>query len=335
MNQRTILVVALVLAGAALAGGRDAQAASYDELRDQSEETGDLAFFLEPLYAKCAVGGDVAARQCDLIRSWYLERLHAGKFRLKADAAALQAQPYDATQKSITLAVGGCLACKSPPEVAGGKRLLVTAVPTGIAGGVPVGVELGYHDVPLADAKEARRWVARVLPHLGVEYLFTVGAPFTVPNRGDGVKVTVQGHRVYNRCTGEILASQPPSTVTRVAPDEKCAEDKPTEEELAESRALAALPQTLTYRDIDKVMSKVADRIAECATEFELKGVAQLKLLLRGDGQGSVIKVMPPFDKGDAGLCLRVVLRTVVFPKFRDLAINLDYAFVLGGGATQ
>ena len=41
------------------------------------------------------------------------------------------------------------------------------------------------------------------------------------------------------------------------------------------------------------------------------------------------IKILPPFDTGEANLCLRGALKEVKFPKFKASEMKVDYPFVL------
>ena len=327
-------------AAAAAKGKADArpkvEAKSYEELRASASDAGDLANLLEPLVAECGQKDDLSKRQCTLIRQWHLERLHGRKWVAVADATALQNQPYDATEKTLTLTVTGCLACKNPPVVGGVARLVATKAPKAFEDGAPVGLDLGTHDVAQPDAKEAAFWMEKVRPRLRVEFVFGVGETFD-SKAGKGVAVNVVGHRVYNTCNGEVIASQPESTdklVKLSGPrDPVCpAADSPSDKDIEYAKRQATLPETLTREDIQKAMAPVQQRIYECGEEFELKqGTARIKLSIPGDGKGRKIDILPPYDKGDVHLCLRAALNEAKFPLFKDSSpvVNVDYPFVL------
>jgi hypothetical protein len=296
--------------------------ATYEELLTSATSPQDLAVLLEPLFATCPKDSDLAFRQCETIKTWHLARIHSTRYTASADKAALQSQPYDPSEKSLTLTIAGCLSCLKPPELAGSPRLVATRAPKGFAEGAPIGLDLAFHEVPLPDAKKAEKFVEKVLPRLRVEYVFTVGEPFDA-GKGDkalhGVTIVPIAHRVYNQCTGEVLESQPASKQPKTIPvrDPTCpAADAPTEEELAEQAEQAALPDTLTRDDIERAMAPAEAMVIECAAEFELKGVAKVSLVVSPDGTAK-FKIQPPFDTGEASLCLKQALKLAKFPKFK------------------
>jgi hypothetical protein len=300
---------------------------THDAANEAAEDLGDL---VEPLFATCAKDSDLAYRQCETIKEWLTDRLHAHHYLAVADSAALQSSPYDAAEKALTLTVNGCIACLKPPAVDGALRLIATRAPRGFADGAAVGIDVGFHEVALDDAKKAEKWTTKVLPRLRVEYVFTVGQPFEAGTT-KGVAIVPLGHRVYNSCTGEVVASDPASAKPRtVAKDPTCpAADAPSEEELAEAREQAALPERLTPDDIERAMAPVQQRVIECATEFELKGVAKVTMTLNGEGTRQ-FKVLPPFDKGEANLCIRQAMKLANFPHFKKgRSIPIEYPFVL------
>ncbi len=311
--------------------------ANFEELLKDGVPSRDLSRDLEPLFATCAKDSDLAYRQCETIRQWHVERIKGARYVASADGAALQAAPWDATEKSFTLTVNGCLDCQNPIQLGGGPLLLATKAPRGFADGLPIGVELSDHEVGAADAKKAKKFSEKTLPRLRVEMVFTVGEPFEM-GKGDaatkGLAIVALGHRVYDRCSGEVVASSPVSLKAKEIPaaerDPSCpAADAPTEEEVAEAAEQAQLPETLSRADIERAMAPVQQRVIECATEFELNGVARVSLSVSGDGQMTV-KVAAPFDKGEANICIRQALKEAQFPKFKKgKPIPVEYPFVL------
>ncbi|MSP62784.1 MAG: hypothetical protein EXR72_21120 [Myxococcales bacterium] len=316
-------------------------ASNWEELSREASQpatTEALARDLEPLYAQCGKESELARRQCETIRAWHLERIKRTRYVALADAGALQVSPYDATEKNVTLTVSGCLDCGRPFQLGGGPRLLATKAPKGISEGVPLGLDVGDHEVALPDAKKAKNFADKVLPRLRVEFVFTVGESFDVgkaPALVKGLTIVPLGHRVYNGCTGEVLASSPKSLKARTMPaaerDPSCpAFDAPTEEEQAEAAEQAQLPDTLARADIERAMAPVQQRVLECAQEFELKGVARVQFTVTDDGKMTALKVLPPFEKGEAKICLSQSLKSAVFPKFKkSKPIPVEYPFVL------
>ncbi len=236
--------------------------ASFEELRAQAGAAGDLGSLVEPLFAACAAVDDLGKRQCELIRKWHLERLKTRTWYATADKVSLQDQPYDRAAKSLTLVVNGCLECSHPPVVAGAPRLLATAAPKGMDEGVPVGLDLDSRDLPFESADKAKFWLDKVRPRLRVEFVFGVGQPFE-SKLAKGVAIRLLGHRVFNQCTGEVLASEPPSTdkIKIVNRDPSCpAADAPSDEAIALAKAEALLPDTISRQEVIRVMSPIQQR---------------------------------------------------------------------------
>jgi hypothetical protein len=129
------------------------------------------------------------------------------------------------------------------------------------------------------------------------------------------------------------VASEPPSNepVKLAERDPSCPPPgAPTEEEQEIARAEAALPDTLTPSDIQKAMAPVQARIYECGEEFDLSGVARVKVTVHGDGKSTKLVVLPPYDKGDPYLCIRSAFKEAKFPRFKTASrpVNVDYPFV-------
>lgn len=312
-----------------------AKAVSYEELISGAASPNDMAMALEPLFAECGKESDLAYRQCQTIKEWNVERIRHTRYVVSGDGTALSSSPWDESEKNVTLTVTGCVSCSKPPRLGGVPRLLATKAPKGFAEGAPIGLDLGFHEVSIEDQKKAKRFSSLILPRLRVEYVFTVGDPFDA-GAGEkavhGVAIVPLGHRVYNNCTGEVVASEPVSSKPKqVSRDATCAElDAPTEEEMAERADQAALPDEPSRGDIERTMASVKPALEECASVFELKGTMRVTFNLAGDGLSSPMKILPPFDKGEAAVCLRSALKKASFPRFkRGKVVPVEYPFVL------
>jgi hypothetical protein len=314
------------------------KASTYEELLTGTSVPADLAGALEPLFAECSKDSDLAYRQCETIKEWSVDRIHHTRYALSGDGAALQSSPYDEAEKSLTLTVTGCVSCVKPPNLDGAPRLVATKAPKGFAEGAPIGLDLGFHEVSIPDAKKAQKWTSKILPRLRVQYVFTVGEPFE-SGKGDksmkGISIVPLGHRVYNQCTGEVVASEPASQkpMTIGNRDPSCpAADAPTEEEVAEAAEQAALPDTLSRGDIERAMASIRPDVEECASVLELKkgGVIELSATLEGDGKKE-LKLNSPYESGEIGLCLRSALKKLSFPKFKKSSkpVIVKYPFVI------
>ncbi len=304
---------------------------SYEELRRSAVET-NLAMALEPLFARCTVDSDLHRRQCEMTRQWLADQIRTTRYVAIGDSASLQVAPYDAAEKSVALTVTGCVACDKPLAIDGDDHLVATRAPKTVKGNSGwAGIDLAQHEVAILDVRTAQRWAAKILPRLRVEYIFTVGGTMPIEKK-TGIAVTPIAHRIFDRCTGEVLASEPASRgpVAAATNDPTC--PKPgelSEEELADRAEQAKLPATLTRRQIEQAMGPAQTRVSDCANEFDLEGVARVSFVLLGNGI-SEFKVLPPFDEGDANLCIRAAMKMAVFPRFkRGTKIPVEYPFVM------
>jgi len=326
-----------------------AAAASFEELAKEALPARDLGALIEPLYARCEDGDSLRRRQCEGIRAYLLDYVRGHSFVADADVQP-ETSPYDASAKQVDMEVPGCVACAAPPRVAGEPRYLVTKPPQRIVSGRALVAPIASHEIPLEDRVRADRFVERVVPRLRIQHVFRVLSPFGEPSpaaapagkavappqavgtAAKGVLIASLGHRVYDRCTGEVAAATPPSSgKVAVQPDKSCprkGSEELSQAELRRAAERAALPERLTPRQIEKVLAPVQARIHECFVEFgEPSGNAKVQLTIGGEGKLSQVNLPAPFDKADIGLCMRAQLKATAFPKFRGAPMTIDYVY--------
>ncbi|MDW8283041.1 MAG: hypothetical protein RMK29_15095 [Myxococcales bacterium] len=309
-----------------------ASAASFEDLRARAVPATDLATLIEPLYGRCDEPEDLPRRQCEGIRSFLLQRLRNELFVAHADVAP-DISPYDAGAKEIDIEVSGCLACTAPPVVAGEPRLLATRLPQRMVGSRPVGVPLATYQLPMETRVQADRFLERVGPRLQVEHVFRIAQPFPEAQGTSmrGVQIVPVAHRVYDRCTGKVVASSLPSQAVPVQPDQRCPArgvDELSRAELALQAERAALPERLSPSQVEAALQPVQAKIHECYVEYqELSGTVRVQLVLSGEGKLTHIGLSPPFDKAAIGVCIRSQIKTATFPRFRGEPMRIEYAF--------
>lgn len=331
-----------------------AKKASFEELLKDAVPVKDLATLIEPLYARCEGQDAVALRQCEGTKSFLLDYLKSHTFVADADVQP-DTTPYDAAAKQVDMEVPGCLACKFPPTIAGETRFVSTSQPQRIVEGRAVVMPVASHEISLPDRTRADRFVEKVVPRLRVQHVFTVGAPYGEPPPVapaaapktaaakaapaiatvaalKGVLITSLGHRVYDRCTGQIAAASPPTTAAiKVAPDKTCPRrgiEEFSQAEVKRQEEIAALPERLFPRQIDQVLAPIQAKIHECYVEFgEPSGTAKVNLIIGNQGKLSSVTLPAPFDKSDIAVCLRSQIKSAVFPKFRGEPMTVDYVY--------
>ena len=342
--------------GGASAAATDAAQSgqSFEDLLKDAVPVKDFATLIEPLYARCEDPDPLYKRQCEVSKTFLLDYLHSHTFVAESDIPP-DTSPYDAAAKQVDMEISGCLVCKNPITVAGEPRYLTTKPPQRVTDGRAQVEPMANHEIAIADRTRADRFVERVVPRLKVQHVFRFTTPYPaelpmgqapaqpaaasktaalppIPPPAKGVLVASIGHRVYDRCTGQIAAAQPRAmTAVKVAPDRGCPRDASEDMSQAEIKKQAdfmALPERLQPREIDRVLAPIQARVHECYVEFgEPSGNAKVSLVLGPEGKLTQVTLPPPFDKADIGLCLRSQIRSAVFPKFRGSPMKLDYVY--------
>ena len=324
---------------------------SFDELLKDAVPVKDLATLIEPLYAKCDDSDALLRRQCEGTRGYLLDYLKSHTFVADSDVQP-ETTPYDTVAKQVDMEVAGCVACKYPPTVAGEPRYVTTRPPQRVAEGRAIVQLVASHEISLPDRTGADRFVERVVPRLRVQHVFRFGnpygdtaaapaktasvagkaAPLAAVAAAKGVLIVPLGHRVFDRCTGQIAAASPEQAMpVRVTPDRTCppkGSEELSQAELKRAEEFAALPERLLPQQIDQVLAPIQAKIHECYVEFgEPSGTAKVSLTIGGNSKLTNISLGAPFDKADIGVCMRSQLKTAVFPKFRGSPMNVDYVY--------
>jgi hypothetical protein len=320
------LVVVLV---AIVAGTAWAEEGTFEQALDAAQPAGDLAARLDPLFADCKRDDDLDARQCATVRDAMLERLQAGTFVANGDESALTFSPWSAAEHQLTLEIQGCLACGKPLAIGDRQRFITTRVPKAIKAGKAVGLDVGFHGVPLRDADAAAKWVKETLPRLRVQFVFRVG-PVWHSGVGDktyeGVTFVPVAHRVYDRCTGKVWGSEPPSQSPKIA----SAREADCPESDAERAAREPLPEQLSRQQVVRAMRAIESKIHDCFVEFETNGTATVRLVVQGDGRVDQLNVLAPFDHTPTGYCVKTAVQQgLSLPRFAGAKMTITYPFML------
>jgi hypothetical protein len=292
-----------------------------------------LAELAGTYFTDCPTGeGDLSLRQCNSVRNWQLEQNRNEVFVAIGDDAALAITPYDSAEKKLGLEVHGCIACTRPlrfeGKLADGKpRFVTTRVPKAIKSGRAIGLDLAFHDVTLKTEKEANEWQKKMVPRMRVEFAFKIG-PIWKSGAFEGLTFIPVAHRVFDRCNGNVIASDPPSTGKGpLMRDSGCPEELSEAERKA--REDASLPDQLSRVDINRALAGARAKVHDCYTEFEQAGTANVVIVVDREGKIESVKVMPPFDKTPTGYCVRTAIENTTFPRYRGEKMIIKYPFQL------
>src|SRR5262249_31939581 len=152
---------------------------------------------VEPCHDK----DDESRRQCEGARRFLQDHMRNVRLTMLVDKA-LELQSYQGKSKTVPAVVRGCVTCGGGIDVDGQKVWI----------GVGPKAELGTRatSFSLEKINEGRpRVAARLRPEMifGLANKPVAGAPAgTKP-----LAVEIMGWRVFNRCTGEVLFSEPAS----------------------------------------------------------------------------------------------------------------------------
>jgi hypothetical protein len=268
--------------------------------------------------------GELERLRCESVRDALRARLPARTFLYTRDGAdAVPASGFDPRARGLKLTVVGCLSCKQLVEAAPGERRYVTLkVPTRGPSGGPVAAELARASVAVASPAEAEQWTRTVQPFLRVELLFRpADQPWTL-GTSRGYAFSPVGVRIYNRCTGEVLHSEPPSQGP--APREtQCTPAEPEREAAAEPA------ETLSPAAINEAMGQARPEIESCVAGSRTRGTARLVFDVAASGLPQTVTVEGAAAGTPLGECLAAAGMKVKFPEFRGERQRFKYPVVL------
>jgi hypothetical protein len=310
-----------------------AAAPTFETLARGAVQTTDVATVLAPLIDSC--GGEM--REVDRARcratTGYLRRtLPSQTFEVRAtDPAAIDLSSYDAAATGYHLALTGCLACSQPMALGsrGERRLVTLAKPDRTAPTLAAGVRVAKHTFTFSDVAAAKKWIEAERPFLTAEFLFqpqVEGAEFTI-GMAPGVALKLVGGRVYNRCTGEVLLSQPPSIAPAARSRENAGADcgggpgatlaASTAPAGGEASGDAAAPDELSKTAIGEVLGKIRPQLYDCYEKYRVPGALVLSYVVGGDGAVQSVKIGSAFAGTPTGSCALDIARDVKFPAFK------------------
>ncbi len=313
---------------------------SFEKLAHGAVKTQDVGTLLAPFIDSC--GGDM--RELDRARcrgttTFLRKKLPQQTFITESnDPAAIDVSGYDAAAKGYHLALAGCIACTEPMPIGSRRepRFVTLSTPDKRAASLPAGVQVSKSVVAFNDFAAAKRWAEAEKPFLRAEFLFqpqAEGSDFTV-GMAPGIALKLVGARVFNRCTGEILLSKPPSTgfADRPPPGHqdpacgKAGQPQPmSDEELAADKR----PEELSKAAINEVMEKIRPQFYDCYQKFHIAGALVLSYVVGGNGTVQSVQVGSTFAGTPTGTCAMEVGKEMRFPAFKHERQTFKYMFYL------
>jgi hypothetical protein len=341
----TGLLAVLLLAGPALPKAARAEeeapaaaapaATTYEALAREATHTRDVPTLLGAFIDRCDTEKrELERARCRTTQAYLREVLPGRTFSTPADdVAAISVSDYDAGIRGYRISVAGCIACAKPVVVgrARERRFITLREPQKEAETLPKAVEISNTAVGFDSLPDAKRWLDRVRPLLRAEFLFQpADTEWSFgPSRGYALKLV--GSRVFNRCTGEVVASTPPSTGLADLPtgsreDEACLRTGDTRTEASSDDDL---PDELERDAIADAMSRIRPHVFACFEKFKEPGTAELTYVVAGNGMIQSIHVGRSFDGTPTGDCVLDAGKNARFPRFKAPRQQFTYPFFL------
>lgn len=314
-----------------------APAASYEALAKGAFRTRDVATLLGAFVDRCdGEKRDLERARCRTTQAYLKGVLPQRTFVTPADdPAVIAVSDYDAGVKGYHVALAGCVACTKPVAVgrARERRFITLREPQKDAESLPKAVEVSKSTLGFDNLIEAKKWLDRVRPFLRAEFLFQpADSEWSFgPSRGYALKFV--GGRIFNRCTGEVLTSHPPSVGLADLPvgsreDEACLEGS-SGPAVADRDEDSKLPAELPRDAIANAMTRIRPQVFACFEKFKVPGTAQLTYTVAGNGMVQSIRVGGAFDGTPTGECVLDAGKNARFPRFKAPSQQFSYPFFL------
>lgn len=250
---------------------------------------------------------------------------------------------YDAGVHGLRVSLVGCLTCDDAAKGAEGEPTYVTfAVPGNDAATLREGVILGEAVFKVGNPAEANTFEANVKPHLRAEFVFR-GEGKQWKHKGQkGVAFPPVGMRIFNRCTGDVLFSQPQSSarVNVVKGLPGCDGDPglaagssgASESSGRDKEDVAAEPEKLGARELTDALKATRAAIVACDSQFKTPGTVNIELDLTGTGgTAQSVRTKGKLVGTQVADCVGQAVRTAQFPRFQQSRQTVSYQVRLQG----
>jgi hypothetical protein len=295
----------------------------------------DLGTLLAPFAGKCdGETRDLDRIRCRTTRAYLRKVIPRRSFwTVVDDPATIAVSEFDAAIKGYHLSVAGCLACTHPVTVGRTreKRMITLKAPEKEAESLRAAVEVTRNSVGFDSLAEAKAWLEHTRPQLRTQFVFQpTDAEWSFgPSRG--YALTLLAVRVFNRCTGEILISRPPSSGIADMPgiEEGCPRRDTTADAAEGKESTPGVPTELSKNDISSAMRAIRPEVFACFEKFKVPGLAQFEFVVAGNGTVHRVRLSGAFYGTPTGSCLIQAGQNARFPRFAQERQQFVYPFFL------
>ena len=321
------------------------EATTFEAAARNAEEVPDLGALVSSLSSNCSSARrEIDRARCRGMQSFLGAKLPNRLFSAVVDSSrVVTVSGYDAAVKGYRMKVVGCLTCDealTDPNL--GKRFLTLKVPSQEEETLAAAAALARPNVTFPNMDDARAWEAAVKPHLRAQFVFRPTAKEWTYKQHRGLAFEPVAMRVFNRCTGEIVYSEPPSQERSMAvaegldgceSDDK---DAPAVTNAAggkrKDEGLADLPEKLGASEIGQALRAARADMGACDSQFKTRGSVDLEFEVPGTGgPAQAVRAKGNLGGTDVAQCLLQAARKVQFPRFQESRQSFKYSVQLQG----
>jgi hypothetical protein len=320
----SVVLIALTGLTGLAAFATSAVAETFEEIAVDAHKLPDAGALVFPFADACKLSGDMARRACQGIRTARQAAL-AGKRWVTISKSGVGFGKFD-VKGQVPVIARGCVLC-TPAKPEGEPWYIVakgvlTSGETGLAG-----PDLGQTMQRVADEATAQKFAADA--QLSTELVFALTADKPVAKGGsNALTADVLAWRIVDRCTGEVLLSQPESAAA-AAPSGRPEECGGTVGKPKDVPKDDGLPVQLSRWDVQRGMSAVRGAVQECHKKYQIPGNANAVVEINTDGSVKSVSLKGDFVGTPTGTCLIKVVQGAKFPAFKKGPMRVDYPFIL------
>jgi hypothetical protein len=336
-------------AAGATAGEGPPKPGSFEGLLEAAEPAPKAEALVAPFAEDCSLARrEIDRARCRGTQSFLRARLPGKTLHAVVDSArVVSVSAYDAGVRGYRVRLLGCVTCDDPVlDSQGEARYVTLAVPAKGAPSLREAVVLAETTVPVDNPVAGRGFETEIKPRLRAEFLFRGdGTPWTHGGR-KGVAFSPLAMRIFNRCTGDVIYSQPPSQkrVDVVEDLPGCAPTPVAAKPPAGTAGTVAsvgrnkegtpdAPEKLGASEIGTALHDSRSAIAACDAQYKKPGAVDLEFDLNGaGGPPKAVRAKGALGGTPVANCLLDAVRAVEFPRFQQSRQTFSYPVRLGNG---
>ena len=285
------------------------------------------------------LANELDKRQCDGIRDARVDQIAGQSFLVTTGGQPVVIGAWDAQLKAAPVEVAPCLACDAAVDIDGEKLFVVGQGDVALTGGAIRVAPLHKKSFAFKDEAALEEWKAQVMPRLTSEFVVRVDRAARWNKDGTaGMRVDVVAWRVFDPCTGKIIAAKPASA--DLAADKRACGDQVEEEpkqpetptKVEPERPVKkepVLPRQLSPYQINQGMAPVRKQSMKCFDAYGVPGKASFKVTISNEGAVSGLEQTGDFVDTPTGACLEKAIKAATFPKMKKPSMTFDFPVVL------